>query len=181
MKRSAAVMLCAALFFCRGTNAPVATESSIVYVWELHLPDDSIAGWEEDRSRYRIFNVDLFYDLIDGGAAIYDNQGLIAGIVQMLRYDTLYENLMYVTDFGSIARARGMFAAQKKEVGGMSERISGFDTSSAAANLNLGGCTAYATIDRFYIEMYLGGYSEHALALADAASFLSLYQRRIKP
>ena len=180
MKRIFTVTLVTILFLCKGTNGPDESASSINYVWELYMPNDSMPGWEEDRARYRIYDAVFLYDLIDGGADKFDNQGLVAGIVQVMFFDTLYENIIYVMDFGSANKAKGMLNTMKTVVGGMPLSLPGFDTATAAATPALGGNTTYAWFSRFYIELYLSGYSDQEKSLQDAATFLAAYKRKIE-
>ncbi|MBN1130047.1 MAG: hypothetical protein JXA71_13735 [Chitinispirillaceae bacterium] len=141
MKRTLVVAIAALFVFCKGTNGPEDGASSVRYVWELHLPGDSVAtGWEEDGTRYKIYDgAILMNQMIDGGAPKFIDQGLVAGIYQVMLFDTLYDCIIFVMDFGSADKAKGMLDKMKVEVQGMPLAISGFDTTVAAATPALGG------------------------------------------
>jgi hypothetical protein len=153
----------------------------IVTVTDLRLYDNDVAGWAGTADQYATFDTGNFYELVDGGAPAYINQGLVNGFTQSAKKaappDTLLSQI-YAMDFGEPSNARRMFA-DKKTTQGMSDVTPGFDTSEAIASPFLGGYFACAVFDRFYVEVTASGYADPSRALQDAGAFLGVFKSRI--
>ncbi|MBN1129214.1 MAG: hypothetical protein JXA71_09525 [Chitinispirillaceae bacterium] len=181
MNRFLTAIACALMVLCKGTNDPDSGSSPIKQVWELHITDNAVAGWIEDVNRYQIFDTTILFNIIDGGAPKFIEQGLVGGIVQVMLYDTLFECIIYAEDFGSPQNARNMLNAIKIDVQEMPLRIPGFDSTTAVAKEYIGGAFVAAIFNRFYIELHFSGYEDVQQALGDAASFLQVYRNKILP
>jgi len=54
---------------CKNAGATISS------VTELRLADNIVAGWQEDTARFATFDTATFYELIDGGAPAYIDEG----------------------------------------------------------------------------------------------------------
>jgi hypothetical protein len=146
----------------------------------LRLGDNAVPGWREDSAAYMTFDTAKLYLLIDGGASLYINHGLINGIHQLFHFDTLYDLIIYAEDFGTPANTRATLTAAKAKYAA-DQTVPGYPDTTAIASVNLGGCTVYSRFKNFYVELLFSGYSDFQKALQDAGFFLAVYKTMITP
>lgn len=132
----------------------------------LRIAMSRIPGWTEQKEQYRFFTAAEFYGLIDGGAAEHQKRGLKSGIGLSLASGTKTLG-MYVEDFGTSSRAKGMVRVKKKSCSDP-KNIDGVKVSLAIYEEVLGGCIAYWAKGRYYVEMTLTGYDSTNIAVRDA-------------
>lgn len=168
------------LVFILGTGCKNAG-GAIAIVTELRLADNIVAGWQEDTARFATFDTATFYELIDGGAPAYIDEGLVDGFTQAFfraNSPDTFNCKIYVMDFSSPVNSLRMFGKIKSEQNSPIA-LTGFDTTVAMASEFLGGYYAFAAFDRFFIEVSVSGYADLDLALNDAKSFMNVFKTRI--
>jgi hypothetical protein len=154
------------------------------HITNLRVANNSVAGWVEDYSEYRMYDGQILMDqMIDGGAVPFIDHGLIEGIKQLFRFDTVYECELYTMDFGTLGNSHSMFEFMKPDPSDPPPlSVEGFDTTVVIGTKNLTGCFIIARFDRFFIQLQMSGYNaDTASALRDAKAFLTVLKKKISP
>jgi hypothetical protein len=114
------------------------------------------APWQEVKGSFRSFNSKNLYNLIDGGAPEYIENGLVQGIFQRLTSPDSAILEIFFEDFGTSIQAKKMFAKKRQN---RSEpcSFSDLDTTTLSCNTVIGGFAVFGFIDRFYFELVLMG------------------------
>ncbi len=138
-----------------------------------------IQGWSEvSQEGYRELNPEtLESSFINGGAPIYNNNGMVEAIAQQL--ESADEKILNVCvmDFASEQSAGNMFSIKVTEGVPQPLTIPGFDESTAVGSGVLGGgVKAYAHFGRFYFEAEFTGYGNNGEAIDAAQLFLEFYR-----
>jgi hypothetical protein len=155
------------IFITTIQNAKSSDSTSFV---KLRKVASGIPGWTEQKENYRFFTAEKLYDIIDGGAAQYQKQGLKNGIVISLTNGAKLLEI-YFEDFESSSRAKGMVSIKNK-TSSNPKRISQVDATAAICDEVLGGCVVYWAKSNYYIEMTLTGYDSLENALLDAIALI---------
>lgn len=136
-----------------------------------------VSGWVDQSEYFATFDTIQLYDLIDGGATKYTEQGLIDGIFQLLKNGNFSYDIFFY-NFGTSQKATNMFTIQSNSVSSKVV-IPGYDESIAVGDEFLGGAIIYAHFSQFELELSLGGYADIEQLKADAAQFLQVYESKI--
>jgi hypothetical protein len=171
--------ICAMVLMCclcakSDTNSAEHTEET------QYIPLDTLSkyfrlsevkGWQEFPDGFHSFDTTRLYDLIDGGAVIYNSNGMQHGIYHRMkqRDGRMYEAL--VMDFASPKNASAMYLEQKKQTGA-SIRLGDYDSTEIGAGDVLSGICAYGHFSVLYFELTLTGYTEQAEAEKEAVDFI---------
>ena len=184
MKRSYSliVIICMlALPLCdSGTDPP---QDDAIKAADLRLVNE-VPGWSEDANSYIEFKTYAeLYSLIDGGADIHIDNGLVEGIFQSMigissRSDTFYAEV-YAEDFGTAANAQSIYNAIVANDMVDTIHIDGYDKSVAIGSTALGGGGVYAHFGKFYFWLNFTGYSNSDDIAEDAVKYLDIYQSKI--
>lgn len=155
--------------------------SDVIYLtlWEKKFRiTDEITGWIDQPEYFATFDTIQLYDLIDGGATFYNENGLIDGILQELKNGTDNTCDVFLFNFGTSQKATNMFTEQTS---GISSKvlIPGYDESIAVGDEFIGGAIIYAHFDKFEIELSFMGYTDIELLKTDAEIFLQVYESKI--
>jgi hypothetical protein len=146
------------------------SEDSTSFV-QLRKTAVSIPGWIEQKEHYRHFNAEELFDIIDGGATEYVQQGLKSGIVILLTNKGKSLEIFF-EDFGTSIQAMNM-ASSKEKSSDRFKKISQDNKSIAICEQVIGGCIVYWAKSKYYIEMTLTGYNSLEEALCDAKVFVN--------
>ena len=184
MKRSYSliVIICMlALPLCdSGTDPP---QDDTVKAADLRIVNE-VPGWSEDANSYIEFKTYAeLYSLIDGGADIYIDNGLIEGIYQSMtgisgHSDTFYVAI-YAEDFGTASNAETIYNVIVDREMADTIHIDGYSETIAVGSAALGGGGVYAHFGKFYFWLNFTGYSNSEDIAEDAAKFLDIYQSKI--
>lgn len=149
---------------------------AIIWDKKFRLTNE-VTGWVDQSEYFATFDTIQLYDLIDGGATKYTEQGLIDGIFQLLKKDNLSCDV-FVYNFGTEQKATNMFTIQSNSVASKVV-VPGYDESIAVGDEFLGGAIIYAHFSQFELELSLGGYADIEQLKTDAAQFLQVYESKI--
>jgi hypothetical protein len=138
-----------------------------------------ITGWtENEQSGYAAFSSGTLFDLINGGADQYNDEGLVEGIQQKMTHssgDKAYS--AFVMDFGTAENATAMFEKMKlNEADPLT--IGNYIESVAFGSRHLSGINAYAHFGKYYVEISLSGYADESLATKEAEAFVEVYEQK---
>jgi hypothetical protein len=136
-----------------------------------------IYGWVEEKKSYRSFGPGELYDLIDGDAPKYIDNGLKEGMFQRLRRPDSATIEFFAEDFGSEENARKMFAAKRSDIAG-SLPAEPPDSSTVFIQEVIGGLWACGTTGRYYFELNITGIKDTSKATAEIKKYFD-YCRKI--
>lgn len=140
-----------------------------------------ISGWTENKeSGYVEYSSGTLFDLINGGADQYNDEGLVEGIQQKMTSSSGDKSYSaFVMDFGTADNATAMFEKMKlNEADPLA--IGNYIESVAFGSRHLSGINAYAHFGKYYFEITLSGYSDESLAISEAEAFLEVYEQKAK-
>jgi|WetSurMetagenome_2_1015567.scaffolds.fasta_scaffold00056_40 hypothetical protein len=151
---------------------------------------NQIQGWSVDSTvadtvtHVTDDNINLF---VDGGKIDYCGEcngsgPMKSGIVTFLKTAVGYGVEVFVLDYGTTADATAEFNVWAGKYSAASlETISPFANTTAIGHASNGAITAFAHFGKFYLELRFSNYNgETAIAVADASTFLSYYNSKIK-
>jgi hypothetical protein len=161
-----------ATLFCHG-----ASHAKSIRAADLRARGE-IDGWTEEKNSYVAFDTSSLFDLINGGAPEYIDNGLVEGITQRLKGPSPLAIEVFAEDFGTPEAARTMFL-RKAGSGADSTIATCRDTLCLSFSPFIGGVAAYAAVERFYFEIALTGAGDEREARARMQPFLRWYVRRI--
>ena len=151
-----------------------------VIMWDKNLAlSDEIPQWTENQEDFASYDTAQLYDLIDGGATLYNEHGLIDGITQYFTKGNDKICQILVNNFGSAQKSRDMHKYRNESVSS-EVKVPGYDESTAIGDKILGGIDVYARFDRFNIELSLRGYTSIESAATDAKLFIQVYESKIR-
>jgi hypothetical protein len=138
-----------------------------------------IPGFRNDGKIYRAFSAQQLYEIINGGAPPYIQNGLVSGIHQQLNHDSGRTIELFVEDFGTPHNANDMFLLKKTD---FMERFApaGEDTTQVIAAATIGALLVVCIIDKYYFEITLGGYADQGESLKQAKQVVDYYRERIR-
>jgi hypothetical protein len=163
-----AAWLMSAGFFILAADAATPADSGLFV--RLRAAVTRVPGWTEQKKQYRSFTAKELYGFIDGEAAVHQKQGLKSGIGISLTSEAKSLE-MYLEDFGTYSRAKGMVGIKKKSLSDP-KKIPQVTVAPAIYEEVIGGCIAYWAKGRFYIEMTLTGYDSLQNAVRDAVTLI---------
>jgi hypothetical protein len=156
------------------------SEKIKVVMWEKNLRiSDELPDWTEKPDNFASYDTAQLYDLIDGGATLYNEYGLNDGITQYFTGGNDKICQIMANNFGSTQKSMDMYKYQKESVSS-EVRIPDFDISIAIGDETLGGIDVYTSFDRFNIELSFRGYTNTQSAASDATLFIRVYETKIK-
>ena len=117
---------------------------------------NQIDGWHEVKNGFIPFDHDKLFELINGGAPEYIDEGLIRGFLQRLEGPDSATVELYAEDFGAPEKAINMFRIKRENHGSLL-RLTGFDTGVAGVFSAIGARVAYGAIGRFFFEITVSG------------------------
>jgi hypothetical protein len=147
---------------------------------------DQIYPYMEQGGSYLAGPGDSLWQLMDGGAIMYVDRGLVDWIHQGLELtpDSTHQANLTIMNFGTSKKAALEYDTVKTTWAfnfSPALAIPGFKDSVAIAVQVGGGIRVAAHFNEFYIEFYMQGYldAEINTALADAAHLITWYRMRI--
>jgi hypothetical protein len=137
---------------------------------------NQIPGWVEEKKSYRSFIPGELYDLIDGDAPKYIDNGLKEGFFQRLKRPDSAIIELYAEDFGSEENARKIFAAKRSDISG-SLPAETPDTSTVFIQEVIGGLWACGTAGRYYFELNTTGIKDTSKATEEIKKYFDYYRK----
>ena len=154
------------------SSAPPASAPALE---ALRRAAGGVAGWAEQKDSYRPFTPRELYGIIDGGAVVYEQQGLVRGVAVSLGNGSRSLDL-FVDEFDTAAHASGMVTIKEK-ASAAPQPLAAVAPRRAVYDEVLGGCAVYWATGRHYIEMIFTGYESTEAARRDAALFVDAMAR----
>jgi hypothetical protein len=139
-----------------------------------------IANWVEDNESFKMFTTKTLYEIIDGGATEYIDNGMKRGFFQRLRNSDSAIIELFAEDFGSAEKARKMFNVKHAFFSGM-QSAGNADSSSYNMNEIVGGFWAYGVVGPKYFELTLTGINDKTEARKEMDRFFDYYKKTGKP
>lgn len=140
------------LFFCTQSDSLGGQKVSVK---EFRITRQ-VTPWQEVKGSFRSFTSKNLYDLIDGGAPEYIENGLVKGFFQRLTTPDSATLEIFFEDFGTSIQANKMFAKKRQNMSDPCS-FSDLDTITLSCNNVIGGFAVFGIIDRFYFELVLMG------------------------
>ncbi len=155
------------------------TDPVAAVLWDNDMRlTDEVTGWTDQPGHFAAFDTAQLYDLIDGGAPIYNDEGLVDGIYQFLENSDGNYCAISFYNFGTPENSLAMFTVQKNLVSS-EVVIPGYNDSVALGDETIGGAMIYARFNQFDLELGFSGYTDVELLKNDAKLFLDVYKSKI--
>jgi hypothetical protein len=158
-----------------GGPAPVTAEN-------LRLANNEISGWCEsglnltNAGYTSVQGLSELEGLIDGGAAIYYENGFTAGILQEMMTQASQTCAAWVMDFGTPEKAKQMVEVQRANAASPS-CLPTLPDSIAFVNDNISKAFGYDS--KFYFEIRVGGFPDVASRHSQLEIFMKTYFAKI--
>jgi hypothetical protein len=170
------ILLGAITCLCDPGNEPSALARVSLADLRIH---GEMPGWQEDSAGgYEHYYPDTLYDLINGGAKMFDDMGLLQGFQQKMSGPEGGTIAILVMEFPTEKIATGVYTYQRNDKSAYFA-IMGFPDSTAFALENVEGLDGYAHFGKFYVQWMMLGFSGAAQASESAAAFLDFYKSRL--
>ena len=130
---------------------------------------NQIPGWSEESASYRLFTPETIFDLINGGATDYVDNGMKKGIYQRLTSSDSATVELFAEDFGNSKNAKKMVTAKQSE--------GDTDTSDFVTTAIIGGFWVCGSIERYYFEFTLTGCNDSKKADAEIDKIIEYYRK----
>jgi hypothetical protein len=171
---------CFALLQALCTPSPIAPKGPTLTAL---YDSTAYAGWAPDSgSEFIAYDTLTIWNLLDGGAVPYVQNGLVSATFKNLKATSLSDAMscaVRIMDFGTFAKAEAMFNASSTQYQA-SSALAPLPVSEAAYMVEAGGnITVYAHFGRFYFELELTGYANVSDSVRDALHFLTIYRTMI--
>lgn len=178
-----AAVASAALMFCEFGTSGESTRT----VKALQISSTEISPWTEDADGFRDFSsLDGLTSIMNGGADEYYNRNAVDGFFQnmsnKISESTTYSVECRVINFGTVENATTMFNFKTQDISTKDEVGSlGLSVALIDPDASLTGCAGYAHFGQYYFELNYSGYgSSKSQAKQDAASFIEVFQDKVK-
>jgi len=156
------------LFVCTcGASAKTTIESLRV--------KKAITGWQEQKDSYQYFSPQKLFEIINGGAPQYIQQGLVDGIHQQLTSDSGKIIEIFAEDFATPQHAMAMAMVKKEDLGAGSPVLPLDSATVSFAVPAIGATTVVCLANHYYVEMVFSGFTNQDKLLAEARKFIAFY------
>lgn len=130
---------------------------------------NQIPGWSEESMSYQHFTPETIFDLINGGATEYIDNGMKKGIYQRLRNSDSATIELFAEDFGNSKNAKKMVTTKQSD--------GDADTSGFVTTAVMGGFWVCGSIERYYFEFTLIGCNDSNKAGAEIDKIIGYYRK----
>jgi len=128
-----------------------------------------IPGWVEEKKSYKAFTTKSLFDIINGGATEYIDNGMQKGIFQQLNNSDSSTIDIFAEDFGSSENAQKMLSTKQPEATA--------DTSMFIINEIIGGFWVCGRAGQFYFELTLMGIKDLGKARIEIDKLFDYYNK----
>ncbi len=130
---------------------------------------NQIPGWSEENTSYQLFTPETLFDLINGGAPDYIDNGMKKGIYQRLTSSDSASIELFAEDFGNSKNAKKMVSVKQAD--------GDVDTSGFVTTAVIGGFWVCGSIERYYFEFTLTGCNDSNTAGAEIDKIIEHYRK----
>lgn len=141
----------------------------------FQITENKIKGWTVDTDGFRKFGSEELYDIINGGAEIYINEGLQKGIHQRLINNDDYQCEIFVEDYGSSENASNIFITTT-ETNSYSPKFYNGDIAHIRMKEFIGGILLYLQHENYYLEISISGFDTIEDAITNIKPFISFFE-----
>lgn len=141
----------------------------------FQITGQNMKGWAVEEV-IKEFGPEELYDIINGGADVYVNKGLLKGMHQTVVKEGGHQCEIFVEDYGSPEKTKDIFAVTT-ETASDSLKLSTGDHQRIRIKEFLGGILVYMHHDNFYFEISLSGYTAAEKAVGDAECFVDFFEK----
>ncbi len=137
---------------------------------------NQISGWNEVEETYKRFEPRGLYAIIDGGADVYIENGLVSGTYQSLKKGKGNQCDIFVEDYGTPQKTLNIFTIKTESV---SESLSLEVSNKKKIRIEefLGGIQIFFHSKKYYFEISLSGFDSQELALKSAEEFILYFEK----
>jgi hypothetical protein len=137
---------------------------------------NQIVGWVEENKSYKSFNPEKLFEIINGGAPEYIDNGMQKGFYQRLRNLDSAAIELFAEDFGSDENARKMLAAKRSNFsnGQSAENV---DTASIIIHEVVGGFWVCGIVGSYYFELTLMGIKDREKAQKEINKYFDNFRK----
>jgi len=136
-------------------------------------------GWIEENGSYQVINTKNLFEIINGGAPAYIDNGMKKGIYQrLMTTDSTMAIELFAEDFGSAEMAEKMF--NDKSTANVSESAEDQNPEGRIINKIVGGFWCCQVIEQYYFELTLTGVTDKEKVVAELDKVMGFYQKVIK-
>lgn len=175
---------CAAVFLlisCDVFNVVDDNNSSGSVTLDDFRITNEISGWSEDASEgYTAFDVVSLYDMINGGAVKYVDDGLVEGFRQKMTSASGGAYQVMVMDFGSADKAKEFFDLNATEYSQNAASLDGFQQTTAFVYETDLTSEIYAHFEQYYFEIIVSGIANTANATREGKLFVGFYNQKVE-
>ena len=152
-------------------------------VLSLRIDMDEVSGWNEEPDGFREFHsLEHLAAIMNGGAEMYYQRGVVEGFVQyMSKSGTEYAVESRIMDFAGTENAENMYLFRRENASTV-DSAGNFSQNDAFIDpdASLTGCCGYAHFGKYYIEVFLSGFSSNKTeACSNASSFIEVFKMKI--
>jgi hypothetical protein len=140
---------------------------------------NQIAGWVEENKSYKSFNPEKLFEIIDGGAPEYIDNGMQKGFYQRLRNLDSAAIELFAEDFGSDENARKMLAAKRSNFSNP-KPAGNADTLSLFIHEVIGGFWVCGIAGPCYFELTLMGIKDKEKAQTEINKYFDYFQKTLE-
>jgi hypothetical protein len=138
-----------------------------------------LKSWTEQKEITRKFIAKELFEIIDGGAVDYVNQGLIEGVHQQFANKDGITVELFLENFGTKEKAASMVEFKKS---GASDTliVSGLSGFNHFVENAIGASVVFVSLDNFYLEITISGCKEVSDVESTALEYLNYYKSKMK-
>jgi VIT1/CCC1 family predicted Fe2+/Mn2+ transporter len=136
-------------------------------------------SWIEQKEITKKFTAKGLFEIINGGAVEYLNQGLVEGIHQQFSNNDGKTIEVFVEDFGNSEKSTNMLSS-KKESFPDAGQLTGVSDVNAFSSKAIGALIVVGSLQNFYIELTISGFNDQSEMEKVAISFLDYYKLQLK-
>jgi hypothetical protein len=138
-----------------------------------------LKSWIEQKEITKKFTAKGLFEIIDGGAVDYVNQGLVEGIHQQFANKDGIVVELFIEDFGTTEKASSMVDLKKS---GVSDTItfSGLSGFNHFIENAIGASVVFVSIDNLYMEITVSGCKKTSEVEAAVLEYLNYYKSILK-
>ncbi len=134
---------------------------------------NQIPGWQEVKNTYTKFDAEGLYDIIDGGADLYLEYGLVKGEYQRLEHTNKAQCDIFSEEYSSAQKAKELFLFKKESIAPPIAFPHIKDAFVVGEEI-IGGMVLYLCKGRYYFEVTLSGYNSISSLKKVSDDFLNL-------
>jgi hypothetical protein len=137
---------------------------------------NQIPNWTEEKNSYQYFGPKELFNILDGGAPEYIDNGMKEGFFQRLKGPDSATIELYAEDFGSDKNAEKMVAVKQSNYSDAPPPVNS-DSSGFIPREVIGGFWACGAAQRYYFEITLMGIRDNAKAKVEIKKYFDYFRK----